>query len=67
MLKVYGINIFFPIYPPLPLKEYDLYTQFNIDNYGQTIIMFTGVGSVPLQRSTPARTISVWPSNSIPG
>ncbi len=32
MLKVYGINGFFPL---TPLKEYVLYTQFNDDNYGR--------------------------------
>ncbi len=31
ILKVYGINFFFPL---TPLKEYVLYTVFNIDNYG---------------------------------
>ncbi len=35
MLKVYRINIF-PL-TPLPKKEYVLYTQFNIDNYGQSL------------------------------
>ncbi len=35
MLKVYRINILFPLTPPSPLKEYVLYTQFNVDNYGQ--------------------------------
>ncbi len=34
MLEVYGINIFFSIDAPLLLKEYVLYTQLNIDNYG---------------------------------
>ncbi len=41
MLKVYRINIFFPLTlpppPPPPQKEYVLYTQFNIDNYGQLL------------------------------
>ncbi len=32
MLKVYGIN-FFPLIPP-PLREYVLYTLFNVDIYG---------------------------------
>ncbi len=35
MMKVYGINVFFSRRPPLlPLKEYVLYTLFNVDNYG---------------------------------
>ncbi len=36
MLKVYGIN-FFSI-DPLPLKEYVLYTQLNVDNYGWSLM-----------------------------
>ncbi len=41
MLKVYGINGFFPL-TPLPPKEYVLYTLINIDSYGRplTTIMF---------------------------
>ncbi len=37
MLKMYGINISFHQTRPLLLKKYVLYTQFNVDNYGQTI------------------------------
>ncbi len=33
MLKVYRINFYFIDPPPLPLKEYILYTWFNVDNY----------------------------------
>ncbi len=32
---MYRINIF-SLFPP-PIKEYALYTQFNIDNYGQPL------------------------------
>ncbi len=31
MLKGYGINMF--SIEPAPLKEYDFYTRFNINNY----------------------------------
>ncbi len=34
MLKVYEINVLFPLTPLLPLKQYVLYTRFNVDNYG---------------------------------
>ncbi len=33
MLKMYRINVFFPLNPPLSLKEYVLYTQLNMNNY----------------------------------
>ncbi len=40
MLKVYRMIFFFIDPPPLPQKEYVLYTWLNVDNYGYWIRVY---------------------------